>query len=303
MMTDLFSSEVDAGNRCIRNMIGRIRKDVLAEKELSEVEIALAEAFFDCMIDRESKAIQAGGLSHNDADVRIQGNPVGEGSSSSAALLVLGVATSILIIAIVAGWTTLSVIMALLVGGAGVFLTYGRASELHPVWPRSPRPNQGKTRDFTRREDNPERETSTRERERAVTVILDEVESKMRCANRAILRVRQELEAKRDAASNSATRQPTLEMSDAIIDYLQDLAQAGITEDEVYALKLAQRRLSLVMLSIGLEFISYSKAQASCFTVDHDGCPDESRSVVKTIRPAVMHGGKCLSSGYAKMSA
>ena len=83
-----------------------------------------------------------------------------------------------------------------------------------------------------------------------------------------------------------------------MLEFFQDLAEAGIAEDGELLVKLSRRRLPAVLKRLNLDLVA-STDNAAWFVIDEIAAPD-GKGETTTIRPAIARGSDCLSRGYAR---
>jgi hypothetical protein len=98
------------------------------------------------------------------------------------------------------------------------------------------------------------------------------------------------------AAEQPVTAGPAVDSGH--VEFLQDLAEAGMADDGELLVKLTRRRLPPVMQRLQLR-LEASGENAAWFVTD-EVADAERKGTVTTIRPAVLRGEHCLSRGYAR---
>jgi hypothetical protein len=123
---------------------------------------------------------------------------------------------------------------------------------------------------------------------------LARLEALFRQLDHSLIQVHEKNTDKKEIASGPS-------LGGAYLEFIQDLAEAGRAEDKDYALSLARHRLPAVAQGSGIQLVEFSEGAAHLFAIDDEPEPAR-KGQVKTLRPALTQGEKCLLRGYARRS-
>lgn len=284
---DLMSGLESAAPRAILSVVDQLRSEFLAQQELAESDRRLAPPLFDLMCARlqqqnESLSTAAEPIKHH-----------GRISSATIAVARVQLALAVtLVLSIVVNITALSLLLALGIGLICYLVASGQWEALSKTGAVSWLLRFVGPHETPKVPDSLAVEQGNTEHARNIALTLQEM---ARLADSVLAGARYLL----DSSTMAHPGRPNL--SQPVLEFLQDLSEAASTVDGDFALKVAQKRLGAVADALGIRILEYSPDTSSHFAVEVvSDTLTENRCI--TVRPALMRGEACLARGYAKVA-
>jgi hypothetical protein len=273
-------------------LLDQLKREFLGQDELADSDRRLAPTLFDLMSACLQQ--QVGSLSKEKVAASEPIAQYGRISSNAIAVARVQLALAVaLVLSIVINATAVSLLLALGIGLICYLVASGRWEHL------------GKTAALSRRllrllgpgetpkaSDSLAIEEVKRDHARNVVLTLQET---ARLADSVLGASRYLLDSR-----SVPDLRPLPNLSQPVLEFLQDLGEVANTADGDFALMVAQKRLGAVADALGIRMLAYGPDTASHFAVDRvAGRATENPCV--TVRPALMRGETCLARGYAKL--
>lgn len=255
----------------------RVKAAYLSQRDVDGYEAACASQIFESLRALASLAAERA------PPPRETPNPRPAESPASALAVAVGVLTAVAAASIVFGTTLLSLIVVGALGLASFFAMGGEA--LGYSRKRLPFLKLGLKA-------GPEGRKLAAGSQGARNDAIRRFEDALRAADAALTRLREDRPIELPPPDADAPPDAS------VLQFFQDLAEAGIAEDGALLVKLARRRLPAVLKQLNLDLVT-STDNAAWFVIDEIAAPN-GKGDATTIRPAIARGADCLSRGYAR---
>lgn len=293
LISELKPTDEYGSFRATLSLVNRLRSEFLTQEKLPDSDRRLVPALFDLMA--ACLQLQVDSLSNDKGAVP---EPIAQHeriSSAAIALARVQLALAVtLVLSILISTTALSLLLALGIGAICYLVASGQWEDLSKTGAVSWFLRFVGPHETPKVTDSLAVDEGKRKHARDIVLTLQEM---ARLADSVLATARYLLDS---SSVPDPGRPPNL--SQPVLEFLQDLGEAASTVDGDFALKVAQKRLGAVADALGIRTLDYDPDTASHFMVDRVSDRSKENQCI-TVRPALMRGEACLARGYAKVFA